>query len=66
MKTLTRLRYERQVRLFHQIIGFKKLGVTYDNDVAGRTYAAIDKVEKVADETGFEIIRCHTREEDET
>lgn len=66
MKTLTRLRYGCQVRLFHQIIGFKKLGVAYDNDVAGRTYAAIDKVEKVADETGFEIIRCHTREEDET
>jgi ABC-type uncharacterized transport system substrate-binding protein len=60
------LRYERQIRLFHQIIGFKILGVAYDNDVAGRTYAAIDKVEKVADETGFEIIRCHTRQEDET
>jgi ABC-type uncharacterized transport system substrate-binding protein len=60
------LRYERQVRLFHQIIGFKKLGVAYDNNEAGRTYAAIDKVEKVADEAGFDIIRCHTRAEDET
>lgn len=59
------LRYERQVRLFHKNIGFKKLGVAYDNNQAGRTYAAIDKIEKVADEIGFEIIRCHTRKADE-
>jgi ABC-type uncharacterized transport system substrate-binding protein len=51
-------RYQRQVRVFHDMIGFKKLGVAYENSVDGRSYAAIDTVEKVAKERGFEIERC--------
>jgi ABC-type uncharacterized transport system substrate-binding protein len=52
-------RYERQVQIFYDIIGFQKLGVAYKNDVAGRSYAAIDKVEKVASELGFELVSCY-------
>ncbi len=52
-------RYERQIRIFHDIIGFDKLGVTYEDTVRGRSYAALDKIEKVADERNFEIVRCH-------
>lgn len=55
------LRYERQLRIFHDMVGFKKLGVAYENTLAGKTYAAIDAVEKVAQERGFEIIRCFTQ-----
>ena len=51
-------RYQRQVRVFHDMIGFKKLGVAYENSVDGRSYAAIDTVERVAKERGFEIERC--------
>jgi len=51
-------RYIRQVRLFHEIIGFKKLGIAYENTVDGRTYSAIADVEKVAKEKGFEVIKC--------
>ncbi len=51
-------RYQRQVRVFHDMIGFKRLGVAYENSVDGRSYAAIDTVEKVAKERGFEIERC--------
>jgi ABC-type uncharacterized transport system substrate-binding protein len=54
-------RYERQVRLFHDIIGFKKLGVAYEDSVHGRSYAAIDLIEKVAKERGFEVARCFTQ-----
>ena len=54
-------RYERQVRIFHDLIGFKKLGVAYEDSVYGRTYAAIDPIEKVAKERGFEIVRCFTQ-----
>ncbi len=54
-------RYERQVRIFHDLIGFKKLGVAYEDSVYGRTYAAIDPIEKVAKERGFEIVRCYTQ-----
>ncbi|MFO1349423.1 MAG: ABC transporter substrate binding protein [Gammaproteobacteria bacterium] len=55
------LRYERQVRIFHDIIGFKKLGVAYENSEYGRSYAAVDLIEKVAKETGFEVVRCFTQ-----
>jgi ABC-type uncharacterized transport system substrate-binding protein len=51
-------RYQRQVRVFHDMIGFKKLGVAYENTVDGRSYSAIEMVEKVAEERGFEIERC--------
>jgi len=53
-------RYERQVKIFHDIIGFKRLGVAYEDSVAGRSYAAIDDIEKVATERGFEIVRCYS------
>jgi len=52
-------RYQRQVQIFHDIIGFKRLGVAYENTVAGRSYAAIDDVETVAQERGFELVRCY-------
>ena len=52
-------RYQRQVRVFHDMIGFKKLGVAYENTVDGRSYAAIDTLEKVAKERSFEIERCY-------
>ena len=54
------LRYERQVRVFHDIIGFEKLGVAYENSANGRSYAAIDLVEEVAEERGFEVVHCYT------
>ena len=54
-------RYERQVRVFHEMMGFRKLGVAYEDSVNGRSYAAIDVVEKVAAERGFDVVRCHTR-----
>lgn len=53
-------RYERQIRIFHDIIGFQKLGVAYENTPNGRVDAAIDKIETVSEELGFEIVSCHT------
>lgn len=53
-------RYERQLKIFHDIFQFKKLGVVYEHGTQdGRTYAAIDDVEKVAKERGFEVVSCH-------
>ena len=53
-------RYERQIRLFHDLIGFKKLGVAYEDSPDGRIYAAIEDVRKVSKERGFEVIECFT------
>ena len=51
------LRYQRQIRLFHQIIGFKKLGMAFEDTVEGRSYSAIADVEKVSRELNFEIVQ---------
>ena len=53
-------RYERQIRLFHQIIKFKKLGVVYENSPSGGSYAAIADLRKVAADKGFELLECHS------
>ena len=54
-------RWDRQVRIFHKVIGFKKLGIAYEDTVAGRSYAAIDFIEKIGKEKGFDIVRCFTK-----
>lgn len=51
-------RYANHVRLFHQIVGFRKLGIVYENSPEGRTYGAVADVERVAKEAGFEVVRC--------
>jgi ABC-type uncharacterized transport system substrate-binding protein len=53
-------RYKRQVEIFHDLVKFKNLGIAYEDTIAGRSYAAVDWVEKVANERGFEIRRCFT------
>lgn len=51
-------RYANHVRLFHQIVGFRKLGIVYENSPEGRTFGAVADVEQVAREAGFEVERC--------
>ncbi len=55
--------HQRQIQLFHNIIGFKTLGVAYENTVAGRSYAAIEDIEKVAKERKFKVLRCYTKDD---
>lgn len=52
-------RYARQVELFHDIIPFHTLGVVYEDSAEGRTFAAIDAIERLAAERGFRIERCN-------
>ncbi|NOX34533.1 MAG: ABC transporter substrate-binding protein [Deltaproteobacteria bacterium] len=51
-------RFQRQINLFHDIVGFKKLGIAYIDTVAGRSYAAVEDIETMASQLGFEIERC--------
>ncbi|NDY55477.1 hypothetical protein G3N56_01795 [Desulfovibrio sulfodismutans] len=51
-------RYARQVRLFHRIVGFKRLGVVYENSREGISYAGMDQIGPVARELGFELVTC--------
>ncbi len=52
-------RYERQLRLFHDIVPFKTLGVVYENTPEGRTFGGVDAVEAMARELGFDVVACH-------
>ncbi|BBD08251.1 ABC transporter substrate-binding protein [Desulfovibrio ferrophilus] len=51
-------RHKRQIRLFHDMFGFNRLGISYENTLEGRSYAAVEDVEAVAAERGFEVIPC--------
>lgn len=48
--------YERQIRLFYRIAGFRRLGMIYTDSEPGRAYAALSTVERVAAELGFRIV----------
>lgn len=54
-------RNERQLMVFHEMIGFHKLGVIYEDSLAGRSYAAIETIEALSKTHDFEIVRCHTQ-----
>lgn len=56
-------RYERQMRIFQDTIGFKTLGIAYEDSALGRSYAAIDLIEKVAEEKNFTVNRCFTKDD---
>ncbi|GAB6059310.1 ABC transporter substrate binding protein [Desulfonatronum parangueonense] len=51
-------RYALQLRLFHDIIGFTSLGLVYEDSVEGRTFAALDEAELVAQERGLTLHHC--------
>lgn len=51
-------RYARQVELFHDIIGFRSLGLVYEDSREGRTFAAVDAIARIGAERGFAIEGC--------
>ncbi len=53
-------KFIRQIYAFHDIIGFRKLGISYIDSVDGRSYAAVDIAKKIAKERKFELLECHT------
>jgi ABC-type uncharacterized transport system substrate-binding protein len=57
-------RYRRQIRLFHDVVGFERLGVAYEDSPDGRVYANVADLEQVAAERSFTLVRCHAREDD--
>lgn len=53
-------RYIRQLRLFHRLVRFKKLGVVYENTPVGKTYAAMADIRSVAKERNFTVVTCES------
>lgn len=54
-------RYQRQLRLFHDIVPFKNLGIVYEDSDAGRTYVALDAIQEVGNSLGFDVVHCHAQ-----
>nr|WP_233234219.1 ABC transporter substrate binding protein [Bordetella sp. LUAb4] len=54
-------RYARQLRLFHDTVPFKTLGLVYENTREGRVFSAVDAIERLASELGFTLVRCDAR-----
>lgn len=53
--------YHRQLRVFHELVNFKTLGVAFEDTVSGRSYAAVDAIEEQAAKLGFDMLACHTQ-----
>jgi ABC-type uncharacterized transport system substrate-binding protein len=53
--------HERQLRIFHELVDFKKLGIAFENTVSGRSYAALEVIKEQSEKLGFEIVACHTK-----
>ncbi len=49
-------RYKRMFQIFHDVVGFKKLGLIYPDTKSGKQYCNIDDAHQVAQKRGFEII----------
>jgi ABC-type uncharacterized transport system substrate-binding protein len=49
-------RFKRQIEIFYDVFKFKSLGVVFDDDVAGRNFAAIDDVMEIAKEYKFKVV----------
>ena len=56
-------RYARQLRLFHDTVPFKTLGLVYENTREGRIVSAVDAIERLASELDFTLVRCDARAE---
>lgn len=55
-------RFERQIVAFHDIIGFKKLGIVYIDSIPGRSYAALDTILRISKERNFEVVEATVEE----
>jgi len=51
-------RYQRQIKLFHEVLGFRNLGIAFEGTVEGRSYAAIEDVEAIARKKGFKVVKA--------
>jgi len=56
--------YKNQIELFHDIIGFERLGVMFEDSEDGRIYAHYAELEKVSQKRDFKLIVCHADEGD--
>ena len=47
-------RYKRQIRMFYDVVGFERLGIIYEDTAEGKSYGAVNDIEIIAQEKGFD------------
>ncbi len=52
-------RFRAQLQIFHEIVGFHRLGVVYEDTETGRSYASLATIHEMAQEYDFEVIEEH-------
>lgn len=57
-------RFERMFKIFHEVVGFKKLGLIYPDTESGRKYTNLEEAKKVSLKAGFEIMEYKIKSED--
>ncbi|MDY0361158.1 MAG: ABC transporter substrate binding protein [Desulforegulaceae bacterium] len=57
-------RFERMFKIFHEVVGFKKLGLIYPDTESGKKYTNLDEAKKTSQSLGFEIIEQKIKTED--
>jgi ABC-type uncharacterized transport system substrate-binding protein len=50
--------YGRQVRVFHEIFDFAKLGIVYEDTPSGRSSVDLSTIEETARDLDVELVRC--------
>ena len=58
-------RFKNQLRVFYDTFKFEKLGIIYEDTPTGKVIGAVDDVEAVAKEKGFQIVERHIEDKDE-
>lgn len=57
-------RFERMFKIFHEVVGFKKLGLIYPDTKSGRKYTNLEAAKNVSRVLGFEIVEYKLKNED--
>lgn len=59
-------RARRRLNLFHDIFGFRKLGLLYENTEEGKIYANLSALQGVSRHRGFRLITCQAPDAGQT
>lgn len=62
--TIDPIRYFRQIKIFHDFTKFKNLGIIYENNKNGKSYASLDQIEKLIKEKKLNLISCYSIDEE--
>lgn len=54
--------YQRQITVFHDIFGFKKMGMVYEDSSMGKIYAAVDDAQQVVAKQDFKVVAYPIKE----